>query len=488
MHVVNQPVQYVALGNSNPLSPYLSWASAATNIQDALDAPVGGGSTVLVSNGVYRIGGKSVGVVLTNRVAITRPMTVQSVNGPSVTAIEGWQVPGSINGDGAVRCAYLGYGAVLSGFTLTNGATRATGITDLEMSGGGVWCQSTNAVLSNCVVVANSCSWWGAGAYFGTLIDCDVTANTNLTTRALGGGGGAVFSQLVNCRLNGNRTGRGFGGGARSCYLTNCLVTGNYDVGVTKCTLDNCLVTANNGTGIDRGVANNCTISSNAPAASGITYGGGATGAILTNCVLYANQATNGGGVYNCSLSLCTLSNNWAARSGRGIYVDGAFTICDHRLRCFQQRGRRQRRWVLLPSASSRLTMNRCAFSGNAATNNGGGMVVTPEGTAGRVSGCTFASNRTGNNGGGLYFAATATGTISNCSFYGNSAINGGGATYSANLDQGVTRRKPGRQRGRRLRGNPHSLHLKHQFGQPRRGRGLERKSSVLPPQRKSSG
>src|ERR1051326_4561959 len=114
---VSAAVHYVNANNLNPSPPFSTWANAATNIQDAVDV-ASPGDQVIVPNGLYATGGRAVDVAMTNRVAVTIPITVSSVNGPDVTIIRGFQVPGTLFGDGAVRCVYLAGGAKLIGFTL----------------------------------------------------------------------------------------------------------------------------------------------------------------------------------------------------------------------------------------------------------------------------------------------------------------------------------------------------------------------------------
>jgi hypothetical protein len=231
--VLASPVHYVALGNPVPVPPYLSWATAATNLQDAVDAAFAGG-TLIVSNGIYQTGGRIVSGVQSNRVAVTKPLLIRSVNGPAFTTIQGNSGPG----DSAVRCAYLTNRCTLTGFTLNGGATHTVG-NDSDLDGGGAWCGDANTVISNCVFTGNS-AVNGGGVFQGTLLNCWFFAN-----QAGGSGGGANSATLCNSAIEDNSAG-GSGGGVENCALVNSTLTRNYAAGsgggADNATLANCLV------------------------------------------------------------------------------------------------------------------------------------------------------------------------------------------------------------------------------------------------------
>src|SRR5205823_264119 len=141
------------------------------------------------------------------------------------------------------RCVYLTSGAALVGFTLANGATRSLVDDRREQSGGGVSCESSSAMVSNCQLTGNSACSEGGGARGGTLSNCTLTGNS----ATYGRGGGAVGSILNNCTLTANWADQG--GGASSSTLSNCTLIGNsvYEGGggAIDCILHNCALSGN---------------------------------------------------------------------------------------------------------------------------------------------------------------------------------------------------------------------------------------------------
>jgi len=221
-------------------------------------------------------------------------VTVQSVNGPAATIIQGYQIPGSTNGDAAIRCAYLTNGAAMAGFTLTNGATQTS------FSGGGVACESyAGAMVTNCVLVNNS----SRGAAGGTLNNCTIIGNNS----------GGVFSALLNnCMIISNSASSG--GGAYSCQLYNCTIVGNQ---------------ASPGGGAYNSMLFNCMVTGNAANANGFGGGGGAYQSTLYNCTVTGNRAyfSQGGGTYNSTLYNSILYYNSSFTSYPN-YVGGFLNNC----------------------------------------------------------------------------------------------------------------------------------------------------------------
>src|SRR5690348_5197083 len=231
---------YVDLNSANPTPPYSDWSTAATNIQDAIDASVDG-DKIWVTKGVYQTGGRAMAGNLTNRVVLDKAVTVQSVNGPFLTTIAGL---GATNGLIAVRCAWLTNNAALVGFTLTRGATRTSSSGDNTnlQSGGAVWCASSSAMVTGCVMVSNTAFFRAGAAYQGTL-------NTSFIS---GNGNSVPFSQPL---------GAVYGG-----ILNNCTVISNFCAGLASCQATNCISYDNQGGNYNGGTFEySCTT----PAAAG---------------------------------------------------------------------------------------------------------------------------------------------------------------------------------------------------------------------------
>jgi len=239
---------YVDATCTNPVAPYRSWNTAATNIQDAAVYAFNNGDTILVTNGVYQYGSTGNNSQGYQRVIVGYHALLQSVNGPAVTTIVGSYT-------GQIRCVYLGAGATLSGFTLTNGL--ATGV---AAEGGGVFVEP-GATVTNCVIVGNFGQAYGGGCWG------NHDSNPGNPT-------------VINCVIKQNYS--PFGSGVYGCQVYNCLLTGNYG-----------------GSTAYGGTLYNCTISGNDANGQG-----GANSSTLVNSIIYGN--TNG--VYaNCEQ--CILTN-----------------------------------------------------------------------------------------------------------------------------------------------------------------------------------
>lgn len=286
-------VHYVNVNSATPSSPYTTWNTAATDIQTAINVSVSG-DTVLVTNGVYQTGlqhffDANVMYQVASRIQIPGGVTVASVNGPGLTVIQG--------SSAMIGCACLLSNAVLNGFTLTNGFGYLNSYGSL---GGGAYCQSTNALIVNCLICSNNATA-AAGVYQGTLTNCILSNNVATSFTGNNGilysGGGACGSVLTNCTLVGNTA--NLGGGAFNCTLNNSALIGN--------------------TAISPG---------------GTAYGGGAFGGALNGCVVISNVASAtvpsaiGGAACSNSLNNCLILYNRAGPDLPAVAQGSSLTNC----------------------------------------------------------------------------------------------------------------------------------------------------------------
>ena len=422
--------------NSPTDGPGSAWTNAFHVIQEAVNVATDG-DTVLVTNGTYSIGDTLGPDGVTNVVFVTNAITLESVNGPGATFIVGGGVPDTNTQPATARCVWLGTNAMLSGFTLQNGYSGFIG----GSSGGGVFCASSNSVITNCSFIGNNsrngggdsggtlcnCIFtnngaaFGAGAYGATLYNCTLSGNisppgiiaSGIYYALQGDGGGAADCTLSNCIVSGNVAWYGgwsfgaFGGGAYGCTVINSVLTGNYcsgaggGGGAYYCTVINSALNDNycDGGGTADGIgggASDCTLSNsvlNGNSCGDIDfggYGGGAIGSTLNNCTVTGNTASYGygGGVHTCTLNNCIVSENMAyGASPGGSYGGGA------------EGG----------------MLNNCLVSSNSADFGGGCSEST-------LINCTIVANTATNSGGVVAGVAGSEYSLTNCIVFDNNA------------------------------------------------------------------
>ena len=276
---------YVDANNATPSAPYTSWATAATNIQAAVNQAVSG-DTVLVADGQY---------ILSSEILVSEDITLRSLNGPSQTRLDGGQ---------SVRCVNMGSTiSALEGFEVTRGKV------DL---GGGIYCSSTTPTISNCWITANESTQYGGGVHMGTVKKSRIYGN-----KATNRGGGASESVLFDCEVSGNSITffmGGAGGGLYGGSAYQCLIISNYSTGsgggTHSSTLRHCVVAKNNcrdtysGTGMNGGAAYNSIIYNNGT--SGYAY---KRTSLYYSCIEHIIGGTGGIGIVEADPSFVDPAN-----------------------------------------------------------------------------------------------------------------------------------------------------------------------------------
>ena len=300
---------YVAHNGQTPSGSFTDWNSAASNIQDAVNAATTN-DTVLVGAGRYTVPPNATNYNGTNVVYINKPLTLSSSNGlPETTIIDG---EGTNRGVATYYPVNSTYSFIISGITISNCFATNTGggvLFDDSLIGGEKHC-----ALINCVIQNNVSAGTAGGVRCGT-------ANNTYN-----------YFAASNCVFRGNRAVGNGGAIAKEFYgsadICGCLIESNsaqyggglyFNYGAPQ--VSNCIIRCNTVTG-----------TSTAFGGGGVLVAGVA-GGWLRNCLIYNNVAYSGGGVAvrqtttTFAIQNCTIVSNTASSQAGGIAVVTAANI-----------------------------------------------------------------------------------------------------------------------------------------------------------------
>ncbi|HOZ46818.1 MAG TPA: choice-of-anchor Q domain-containing protein [Candidatus Hydrogenedentes bacterium] len=421
---------HVDKANISGVEDGLTWGTAFTTIQAAIDIAAGhGGAEVWVADGVYdELRDNDTGSV------VMRPH-VHLYGGFSGTetafSARDWSanvaiIEGSTSRAGAnAYHVVIAADATLDGFTVSGGYAEGSGS---QGSGGGMQIEWASPTLRNCTFAGNIADASGAMniAYGGpTMQGCNFVENK----AAYNTGVGIAFAaaEISLCRFERNagiKTWDGYGGGLFVTYaravVSECQFVGNsvgwmYGGGI-----------CNYGEGNIRVV--NCEFSANSSVFhGGAIYNGGASRAVVQDSLFRANTAVGGdalgaaygGAICNEVHSDIEVAGCAFIANRAGIEFGGGSGGIYNRT---------------YDGDTSHATVVNCLFAGNWAAWGGGGM----DADGATVTNCTF----TGNSGyyGGLDVVRSgggdSTAVVTNCVVWGNS---GTGGQIESNATASVT-------------------------------------------------
>jgi hypothetical protein len=305
---------YAAQNGQAPGGAYNSWATAASNIQDAVNA-ASTNDTVWVGAGRYTLPTNPVVFIGTNVVYIDKPLTLRSSNSVPATTI--------IDGSGAYRGVAVYYSShttnrfAIDGFAISNCCAtnwgggvlfRTTGLEGQDWNWSKVW----TGMVQNCVISDN-------------------TAGPQSGVKSYGGGiysysYSAVYGLVVsNCVIRNNRALHGgtngpaefgYGGGLW------CRAAGG-ELRMTRCRIES--NTANVGGGLyseagGTSIVETCSFMANRAVTSGAAnvqntiFGGGAAfnsgkKQIFRDDLFWGNSAYGSGGGFSATAAAADILN-----------------------------------------------------------------------------------------------------------------------------------------------------------------------------------
>ena len=330
---------YVNVDNANPTAPVdgSSWASALTNLQEAIDISnaCAGNKEIWVAKGTYRttfvydLDNNGIIEDRERTFYITHPVQIYGgFEGDELERSERDSLGQETiltaahpDRDTAFHVMFMTADSItsdwiLDGLRIEDGLAFSSSITN--RFGGGLYARSTSGdmkpTIKNCSF-SNNTAQQGGGIYFQT----NNTAIQELTS-----------PQLINCTFTENSAGQGGG----VLFNGNTIHPKFYNCNFSENSAANGGGISSNGT-INKSYFSNCNFTDNTALISeggGIHVSGGNDDSQeLINCVFTNNSASRGGGLFSSSFSSSpqvvnsTFSGNSAVNGG-GIYVVGHTT------------------------------------------------------------------------------------------------------------------------------------------------------------------